>query len=80
MAVGEFQRIDPTAYDEWDRFYDLDLAWMGNNQANLADYSFDGQVATGGLVEERRQNRTVTIDVQRFINGKSPQIPLAIEG
>lgn len=70
MNPGDFPRIDPTAYDEWDRFYDLDLAWMGNNQATLADYDVIGQVATGGLVEERRQNRTVTIDVQRFINGE----------
>ncbi|KAL1618604.1 hypothetical protein SLS56_010488 [Neofusicoccum ribis] len=67
MALGEFQPVNPTRYDEWDRFYDLDLAWMGNNQADLNDYGLN--IATGDQVEERRQNRSVTIDVQRFING-----------
>lgn len=67
MALGEFQPVNPTRYDEWDRFYDLDLAWMGNNQVDPNDYGLN--VATGDQVEERRQNRSVTIDVQRFING-----------
>lgn len=66
---NDFQPVDPKAYDEWDRFYDLDLAWMGNNQVDLGDYGMGG-VATVEQVDERRQNRTVTIDVQRFINGR----------
>ncbi|EKG18234.1 hypothetical protein MPH_04494 [Macrophomina phaseolina MS6] len=69
MTLGnDFQPVDPKSYDEWDRYYDLSLAWMGSNQADLSDYGL-GDVATVQQVDERRQNRTVTIDVQRFING-----------
>ncbi|KAL1647758.1 hypothetical protein SLS58_002559 [Diplodia intermedia] len=69
MDWGEFPSADPKNWDEWDRFYDLNFAWADNNQADLSEYGMGG-VATVGSVEERRQNRSVTIDVQRFINGK----------
>ncbi|KAL0264568.1 hypothetical protein SLS55_000518 [Diplodia seriata] len=68
MDWGEFPSADPKNWDEWDRFYDLNFAWADNNQADLSEYGMGG-VATVGSVEERRQNRSVTIDVQRFING-----------
>ncbi|KAK0653864.1 AP-1-like transcription factor YAP1 [Lasiodiplodia hormozganensis] len=68
MGWGEFPTVDPKTWDEWDRFYDLNFAWADNNQMDLSEYGMGG-VATVDLVEDRRQNRTVTIDVQRFING-----------
>ncbi|OJD35739.1 bzip family transcription factor [Diplodia corticola] len=68
MDWGEFPSADPKNWDEWDRFYDLNYAWADDNHLDLSEYGMGG-VATVGSVEERRQNRSVTIDVQRFING-----------
>ncbi|KAF2139813.1 uncharacterized protein K452DRAFT_56344 [Aplosporella prunicola CBS 121167] len=71
VSIADLPVIDPTAYDGWDRFYDLDLAWLGDNQpgnlANAVDMGMDG-VTFGDAIGRKERREVVTIDVQRLVN------------
>ncbi|KAK8208328.1 hypothetical protein HDK77DRAFT_512049 [Phyllosticta capitalensis] len=60
-------RMNKTSSDPWAQFYGFDLSLMGEEALG-----FSGDATAAASVEvvgQRRERRTVTIDVQRFING-----------
>ncbi|KAK7510332.1 uncharacterized protein IWZ02DRAFT_35836 [Phyllosticta citriasiana] len=66
-AISPESRTNKTSPDPWGQLYDFDFSWVGGEP-----FGPNGHTTASASVEvvgQWRERRTVTIDVQRFING-----------
>ncbi|KAK8173314.1 hypothetical protein IWX90DRAFT_138339 [Phyllosticta citrichinensis] len=66
-GISPQSRRSKTSLDPWGQMYGFDLSWVGSESFGLDRHT--NASASVEMVGQRREMRTVTIDVQRFING-----------